>query len=365
MARVRVLAGMAVVVLLGGCAGTPWGQPSVRDASRVPYPARSATVALPGSSSAASGGTAGAGTTGGTAGVSGRTAAAGAAGAGVTLVAAGDIACDPSSSHFNDGKGSGKDCHELATAQVAASLRPDVVAVLGDDQYEDGTYEAFMRSYDPSWGRLKSITRPAVGNHEYGSPQASGYFAYFGAAAGAAGKGWYSYDIGAWHVVVLNSNCGEVGGCDTGSEQLTWLTADLAADRAAHPQGCLLAYWHHPLWSHGQYRGITEVRPFVQALYDARADVILNGHDHNYERYVPRAPNGAANPAHGVREFVVGSGGKSHYSVSGEPGIEAGNDTSYGVLQLTLRPGGYDWAFRAADGGTFHDSGTAACHTSG
>jgi len=347
-----VAVGVAVVALSACSAGSP-GTTSLGAASesvsRAPYPG-------PGTASSAA--SAAAVTRPPVA------ATATASGPAVTLVAAGDIACDPGSGHFNGGQGDGRDCRQLATAELVASLKPDVVAVLGDDQYEDGTLEAFQTSYDPSWGRVKAITRPAVGNHEYGTAGAAGYFTYFGAAAGTPGQGWYSYDLGAWHVVVLNSNCDEVGGCDAGSPQLAWLTADLAADRAAHPQGCLLAYWHHPLWSHGEYRGIKAVRPFMQALYDAGADVVLNGHDHNYERYAPRDPAGQADPARGVREFVVGTGGKSHYSVSGDPGIEASNDGTYGVLQLRLRPVGYDWSFRPAAGGTFSDAGAATCHRS-
>ena len=275
----------------------------------------------------------------------------------MVIVAAGDIACDPGSPQFLAQAGTVHACQQMATAHLIESLKPDLVVPLGDDQYDQGTLAAFQRSYDPSWGRFKAISRPAVGNHEYGTPGASGYFAYFGVAAGTTGLGWYSYDIGEWHVVVLNSNCNQVG-CGHASPQLAWLTADLAA----HPGGCLLAYWHHPLWSHGEYRGDKHVLPFVKALYAAGVDIVLNGHDHNYQRYTPRAPDGTSDPTHGVREFVVGTGGRSHYPAIKDPGADIVDATSFGVLQLTLAHNAYQWTFQPAEAGTFHDTGQATCH---
>ena len=177
-------------------------------------------------------------------------------------------------------------------------LAPDAVLTLGDQQYEDGHARASSPgSYDPTWGRLRQITHPAAGNHEYGTADADGYFDYFGEAAGPRGKGWYSVDLGGWHVVALNSNCEDVGGCGPGSEQLDWLRKDLAT----HTDQCVLAFWHHPRWSNAKHGDDDEVAPFVEALYEANADVVLTGHDHAYQRFVPREPDGQADQARGVR----------------------------------------------------------------
>jgi len=275
----------------------------------------------------------------------------------VTLVAAGDIACDPAMKDYT-GVGTPRACQQRATADLVGALHPDVVAPLGDDQYDDGTLAAFRASYDPTWGRFKAISRPAPGNHEYPTAGAAGYFAYFGAAAGTPGQGWYSYDLGAWHVVVLNANCGNEIRCDHASPQLSWLRADLRAHRG----GCLLAYWHQPRWEHGEYQGDKKVAPFVEALFTAEVDLVLNGHDHNYERYQPRDPDGTVDPAHGLREIVVGTGGRSHYPVVKDPEAAVVDDTSFGVLKVTLRPTSYDWQFVPVPGDPFTDSGSATCH---
>jgi hypothetical protein len=190
--------------------------------------------------------------------------------------------------------------------------------------------------------------------------EAKGYFDYFGKAAGEGGKGYYSYELGSWHIVALNSNCEEVG-CGASSPQLRWLKADLAKEDA---KSCTLAYFHYPLFSSGKYRpGIGEVKPLWEALYAGEADVVLNGHDHNYQRFAPQDPDGKADPQRGIREFVVGTGGRSHYQI-GEPiaNSELYNDESYGVLRLTLRPEGYEWRFIPVAGETFTDSGSARCH---
>lgn len=237
-----------------------------------------------------------------------------------------------------------------ATAQVVESLRPTVVAPLGDLQYERGEASGFARSYDPTWGRFKAITRPAPGNHEYAGGRARGYFGYFGAAAaGADGRGWYSYDLGAWHVVALNSVCSVVGGCGEGSPQLAWLRDDLRSTKAK----CVLAYWHHPRHSSGLHGGDPGYEPFWEALRQAGADVVLSGHDHHYERFAPVA---------GIRQFVVGTGGRSLYPVVAPlPGSEVHNTTTFGVLALTLRDDGYDWRFVPIPGSTFQDQGSAGC----
>jgi acid phosphatase type 7 len=233
------------------------------------------------------------------------------------------------------------------------------VLPLGDIQYEDGALDKFTASYAPSWGRLKSITHPVPGNHEYLTANAAGYYSYFGAAAGDPTKGYYSYDVGAWHVVALNSNCSPVGGCGSGSPQLTWLKADLAA----HPTKCTVAYWHHPLFSSGEHGNNPSTAPLWDALAASGAELVLSGHDHDYERFAPQTSAAVADPAKGIRQFVVGTGGKNHYALTTlKPNTEVQNVDTYGVLKLTLHPTSYDWVFMPEQGKTFTDSGTQQCH---
>ena len=262
------------------------------------------------------------------------------------LVGAGDIA----------------DCKDLSGAEATAKLLdqlPGTVMAVGDLAYPDGSKENFV-CYDKTWGRAKSRTRPAVGNHEFHSAHGTPYFDYFGAAAGDPKTGYYSYELGTWHVVVLNSECKDVGGCEAGSSQEKWLRADLAA----HPVACTLAYWHKPLFSSGSAHGNDlSVKPLFQVLYEANADLIINGHDHDYERFAPQTPDGAADPARGIREFVAGTGGKNHRPFSEpKPNSEVRDATAFGVLKLTLKPGGYDWQFIPEAGKTFTDSGSGNCH---
>ncbi|MGE5123947.1 MAG: metallophosphoesterase family protein, partial [Acidobacteriaceae bacterium] len=208
-------------------------------------------------------------------------------------------------------------------------------------------------------GRQKDRTRPSAGNHDYRTSNASGYFSYFGAAAGDAQKGYYSYNLGAWHVVVINSNCSEVGGCAAESAQYKWLQSDLAS----HPSQCTLAYWHAPRFSSGAHGNNSSMQPIWQVLYDAGADVVLNGHDHDYERFAPQNPAGTADAAHGIREFVVGTGGKDLRTISNPiSNSEVHNANTWGVLRLTLHPTSYDWKFIPVTGMTFTDSGSATCH---
>jgi hypothetical protein len=280
------------------------------------------------------------------------------------IAAAGDIACDPASGGFNAGLGTAGACRQLYTSNILVQGGYEAVLPLGDSQYEDGLLADFLLSYDLSWGRVKAITRPVPGNHEYHTGSAAGYFDYFngiGSGTGPAGdrnRGYYSYDIGNWHLVALNSNCGAIGGCGATSPQGQWLRDDLAASSAS----CTLAYWHHPLFSSGEYSpGISSTRPLFQALYDSGADVVLNGHDHNYERFAPQDANGAFDPR-GIRQFIVGTGGNSNYA-QGTPlaNSEVRNSTSFGVLELTLGADSYDWRFVPAAGDTFTDSGSEAC----
>jgi len=275
------------------------------------------------------------------------------------IVAAGDIACDPADASFNGGAGSANTCRMKVTSDLVASINPVAVLPLGDNQYEDGTLPKYQQSYEPTWGRLKSITHPAVGNHEYLQPRASGYFSYFGSAAGDPTKGYYSYDLGAWHLIALNSNCAPAGGCRAGSPQELWLKADLAAS----PAFCTLAYWHHPRFSSGLHGTDPAYDAFWRALYQGRADVVLVGHDHDYERFAPQDPNGAADRLRGIREFVVGTGGRSHYRFrTREPNSEVRDSSTFGVLVLTLHPTGYDWRFVPEPGRSFTDAGSGSCH---
>jgi hypothetical protein len=265
-----------------------------------------------------------------------------------TLIAAGDIA----------------DCRTGDDEQTAALVNTiqGTVAALGDLAYENGTPEEFAQCYEPTWGRFKARTKPATGNHEYGSPSAAGYFGYWAAAGtpvGNPGEGWYSYELGRWHVVVLNSNCSFVGGCHAGSAQERWLRADLAA----HPARCTLAYWHHPRFSTGIVGDSPAIRPLFQALYDGNADLLLVAHAHNYQRWLPLNPTGTADQARGIRQFVVGTGGRFLHEVSpGDPRQQVANDETFGVLRLRLRAAGYEWTFVAVPGRTFTDTGTQACH---
>ncbi len=275
------------------------------------------------------------------------------------IAAAGDIACDPADESFNGGAGTANACRMKATSDLMVGMNPAAVLPLGDLQYGDGALPKFLPSYAATWGRLKPVTRPVPGNHDYGVAKASGYFGYFGAAAGDPSKGYYSYNMGAWHLVALNSNCDEVGGCGAGSPQERWLKADLAA----HPAACTLAYWHHPRFSSGPHGSDRSYDPFWQGLYQAGADVVLVGHDHDYERFAPQDPTGTADPARGIREFVVGTGGANHYALEArQPNSEIFNGNAFGVLVLTLHPKGYDWKFVPLPGTTFSDSGRADCH---
>jgi hypothetical protein len=273
------------------------------------------------------------------------------------VAAVGDIACDPTSPNFAGGAGNADGCHHLATSELVHQHGYDAFLALGDLQYENGAYEAFMTSYDPSWGRVKGITRPAPGNHEYYTENAAGYYRYFGAAAGDPTKGYYSFDIGDWHLVALNSNCADVG-CEAGSEQEQWLRADLAA----HPTACALAYWHHPRFSSGEHGDDPGMADLFRAADEGGVDVVLNGHDHHYERFALQDADGNADPVDGVREFVVGSGGKNHYAATDQvANSELIETNTFGVLQLTLHASSYDWQFVPEAGATFVDSGSHAC----
>ena len=266
--------------------------------------------------------------------------------AGAVLVGAGDIArCDSSA--------------DEATARLLDNI-PGTVFTVGDSVYPSGTSAEFKNCYGPSWGRHKTRTRPAVGNHEYETAGASGYFGYFGTAAGDPSRGYYSYDRGDWHVVALNSNCSKVGGCGSTSPMVTWLKRDLAAN----PAECTLAYFHHPLFSSGGDHGDQPaVRPIWKALYAANADVVVGAHDHDYERFARQRPDGTRNGERGIRQFVAGTGGGTQRGFGTiQPNSQVRNATTPGVLKLTLNSGSYAWKFVPVAGKTFTDSGTTSCH---
>ena len=271
------------------------------------------------------------------------------------LGAAGDIACDPADPDFDAGAGTATACRMGDTSDLLAAA--DVVMPLGDIQYESGGLELYDASYGPSWGRFLAVTRPVVGNHEYEQPNASAYFTYFGAAAGTPGKGWYSFDVGGWHVVVLNSECTIVG-CGPGSVQYAWLQQDLAASTAT----CTLAAWHRPSFSSGAHGTDEHTAPLWSLLDAEGAEVVLSGHDHHYERFAPQDAAGVRSSA-GMRQFVVGTGGKSLNQLEGTAAANSlvRGDDAFGVLLLTLRAGAYDWTFEPVAGSTFTDRGSATC----
>ncbi len=257
------------------------------------------------------------------------------------LVGAGDIA--------NSSTG------DTATAALLDNI-PGTVFTAGDNAYPNGTLADYNTYYEPTWGRHKARTRPSPGNHEYNTAGGAGYYSYFGALAGPSGRGYYSYDLGDWHVVSLNSEVSMVAG----SAQETWLRDDLVAST----KPCTLAYWHKPLFtSSANHVGSPETRPLFQALYDHDAEVVVAGHNHNYERFAPMNPAGGLDNADGIRSFVAGMGGASHYGfTTPAPNSQVRNSTVYGVLKFTLHNNSYDWQFVPVAGQTFTDSGTTACH---
>ncbi|MPZ24255.1 MAG: alkaline phosphatase [Dehalococcoidia bacterium] len=260
------------------------------------------------------------------------------------LIAVGDIA--------SCGSTGDEDVADLV-AQLDGTL-----AILGDVVYEEGTHEQYRECFDPAWGRFKDRTRPAVGNHEYLTEGAAGYYDYFGAAAGDPSKGYYSYNLGAWHIVVLNSMCSRVGGCGPGSPQGQWLREDLEANTSQ----CTLAYFHHPRFSSGQHGNFEALTDMWETLDEFGVELVLSGHDHSYERFAPQDASGQR-VDEGIRQFVVGTGGKNHYEVGPPiPNSEIADGETFGVLKLDLRPGGYAWQFIPVPGSTFTDAGEDTCH---
>jgi hypothetical protein len=261
------------------------------------------------------------------------------------LVGAGDIAS----------------CTSRGDEATAAILRQveGTVFTAGDNAYDAGSIGQFESCYGPSWGPFRARTRPAIGNHEYATPGAAGYFEYFGAAAGAEPGAYYAFDLNGWRIYVLNSNCIEIDGCQAGSPQERWLQADLQRHRVA----CSVAIWHHPRFSSGLQGNELDMQPIWQDLYAAGAELVISGHDHIYERFAPLDADGRPDAARGIREFVVGTGGASHELLREPvPGSEVRNRDTFGVLALALGEHGYRWQFLPEAGKTFTDAGSGTCH---
>ncbi len=275
------------------------------------------------------------------------------------IAAVGDIACGVAEQAKLKANNLSGPCQMKATSDLVIGQPFAAVLAIGDLQYPKGELAEFQGSYDVSWGKVKSITRPVPGNHEYYTPGATGYYTYFGAIAQDPTKGYYSYNLGKWHIIALNSNCKDVG-CAAGSPQETWLKADLKAN----PAQCTLAYWHHPRFSSGLHNNDPDTDAFWRTLYAGGADVILTAHDHEYERFDPQTPDAKADSGRGIREFVVGTGGFSLRPFRNvQPRSKVRNSDTYGILKLTLKPKGYDWQFVPIKGQTFTDSGSGDCHT--
>lgn len=240
-----------------------------------------------------------------------------------------------------------------ATAQLLDGI-PGLVFTLGDNAYPDASPGNFANCYHPSWGRHRARTRPIAGNHDWYNNQWWAYFDYFGASAGPPGLGYYSYDLGAWHVIALNSNLHG----NAGSPQHEWARADLSASRAS----CILALWHHPRYSSGPSGGDRTMQDIWKLLQEAGAEVVLTGHDHIYERFAPQDADGRLDLARGLRQFVVGTGGYTLYDLGpAKPNSEVRDNRTWGVLRMTLHPTGYDWEFVPIAGRSFRDSGSAQC----
>jgi hypothetical protein len=266
------------------------------------------------------------------------------------IVAAGDIA--------------GPWTQDEDTAKVIDTLNPDAVLLLGDNVYGSGAPSEYTNAYEPTWGRHRAKTYPIPGNHDHSTPELAGYCGYFGEAAHCQnGYSYYSFDLGNWHIIALDSGCSSPSGCAdpmaAGSAMRAWLTADLAANT----KPCTLVYWHHPRFSSGVYQNDPRSSEVFMELYNANAELVLSGHEHDYERFAPQTPSGVADPARGIRQFVVGTGGTGLRPFGTvQPNSEVRESNTHGVLKLTLRANSYDWEFVPIAGQTFTDSGTGMCH---
>lgn len=276
-----------------------------------------------------------------------------------TVVAIGDVACDPKDRYFAANNPSR--CQSKATYLTAASQKPKAILALGDLQYENGTYQKFMASYDKDWGKAKSLTYPVPGNHEYETSNAAGYYEYFKTRHEADGnRGYYAFQLGKWRLIALNSNCKHIGGCHDGSPQIEWLKQQLAASK----NQCVLAYWHHPYYSSGRYAkdpDLNLTKPFWEQMRAHKVDIVLNGHEHFYERFDLQNAAAEADPD-GTRQFTVGTGGKSlHLQDVPAANTQRIVDDRYGVLVLQLEARSYSWKFVATNGDVL-DNGSTKCH---
>jgi hypothetical protein len=282
-----------------------------------------------------------------------------------TIAVAGDVACSTTDSGYSGGDGTSTKCRQRHTADVIAAMNPKRLWALGDLQYQDGKLSQFQTAYDSSWGRFKAITDPVVGNHEYKTAGATGYSSYFGSSGGSAGKFYYSKDItvgtSKWHVVVINSECtdptlnGGVG-CAVGSPQHTWLKNDLEANKATT---CTAVLTHKARWSSSMYT--SDIQPLVDLMGTYKVELLLAGHAHSYERFAPQTPTGASSST-GIREFVIGTGGIGSIAFGTiKPNSQVRSSGPFGVQQLTLKVGGYDWAFKPDSASSFTDTGSGTC----
>jgi hypothetical protein len=249
---------------------------------------------------------------------------------------------------------------DSATAALVSAW-DGLVMTAGDNAYDLGTDEQFDACYGPTWGRVRDRTRPVPGNHDYGTPGAAGYFRYFGQHAGPVGRGWYAFDHGTWRIYALDSDCELTGQCRRGTRQYRWLKADLAN----HPRHCVMAVLHHPAFSSGPHGNSKRTMPLLNLLYRAGAELVVNGHDHIYERFAPARPWGGRSEAHGMRQFIVGTGGAPLYGwkPDGRPAHSVVRQNEvHGVLRLDLRWDGYAWRFLPVAGARFDDTGTGTCH---
>lgn len=270
---------------------------------------------------------------------------------GVRVYAAGDIA---DCKHYLPEDSAAAHTAELIATRLATD-KDAVVLALGDLTYPVGLPIEFTNCYEPTWGRFKARTYPAPGNHDYYTPQAIGYYGYFGDAAGPDRRGYYSFTLGSWHVISLNSYLKP----EEHRKQMAWLKQDLAQ----HPAHCTLAYWHHPKFSSGGHGNNAQMDEAWKMLQEANADLVLSAHDHDYERFAPQDSEGQRDDARGMREFVVGTGG-AHLTPFRfrKSNSEASDNSTYGVLKLTLKSRGYEWEFLPVEAGGFSDHGSALCH---
>jgi 3',5'-cyclic AMP phosphodiesterase CpdA len=276
----------------------------------------------------------------------------------VLIAAAGDLVCG---SETPDGI----PCLEVAMKALARQLKPDALLLLGDLQYERGSAVDFQERYEPTFGEFKSITYPVPGNHEYFTEGAIPYYDYFNGVgadsgrAGARGRGFYSFNLGAWHIVALNTNCPQIGGCSMRSAQAAWLRADLAANKAK----CTLAFMHSARFSSGEHGNDDLLRDMWRIMYEAGVDVVLAAHDHTYERFGPQDWQGRTDKERGIRSFVVGTGGKGLARfLRPRPNSELQRNTAVGFLTMVLKADSYSWKFAPAPPYELDDSGTGTCH---